>query len=120
MCVLTECGLVPSRRAISFRREVFGQRSRGSRSADRSAGSRCAPVPSGHGRDTDRPMRAPNASLAAPRTSTGTERPRLAPLASSSAGPLERRAALGMPDHLVLEALEEELSPAARAQRLIG
>src|SRR5882762_5834003 len=47
------------------------------------------------------------------------ERTRLARPASSSAGALQR-ATLLCADDLVLEALEEELAAAARAERLIG
>ena len=48
----------------------------------------------------------------------GDERPRLARPASSSARALQRATLVGA-DHLVLEALEEELPTAARAKRLI-
>lgn len=47
------------------------------------------------------------------------ERPRLAPQASRSAGPLQGATILRA-DDLVLEALQEELSAAARAKGLLG
>ena len=63
-------------------------------------------------------MRAPNASHAAPRTPTEERAAAACEPASSSARSLQR-ATLVRSDDLALEALEEQLSAAARAQRLI-
>jgi hypothetical protein len=69
MCVLTECGLMPSWRAISF---VVSPRATSHRiSICRSVSEKSPRERSSRTRrDTDQPTNAPNASHAGPRTST--------------------------------------------------
>lgn len=70
-------------------------------------------------RDTSQPTSAPNASQAGPRMST-LEGAAAACAAGVSSARALQSAALVRTDHLVLEALEEELSTAAGAQGLVG